>query len=320
MTVLPTTILVTGGAGFIGSWSCELLIEKGYKVIVYDDLSSGKLENLSHVIDKVVFVKGDICSFKDVYRVMREYRVDAVLHLAAIVSVVEVNENPFRGLYVNFYGTLNILEAMRRLDVDKIVYASSAAVYGDPVDLPIKETHPLKPKSLYGVSKLSSELLLNSYREVYGLKPVILRYFNVYGPRMKPGAYASVIYKFIESIISNKPLTIYGDGLQTRDFVYVEDVARANIAAIEKNVEGVYNIGSGVATNIRELASLILRLTHREDLGIVYREPRPGDIRDSYACIEKAVNELSWKPRVELVTGLKKTIDYFLSKELVDRE
>ncbi len=312
---MASTVLVTGGAGFIGSWTCELLVDRGYSVIIIDDFSSGSLDNLSRIIDRVVVVKGDICRLEFVYRVMRDYRVDAVIHLAAIVSVEEVYDNPFRGFYVNANGTLNLLEASRRLDIKKFVYASSAAVYGDPVKLPITEDHPLRPKNLYGVTKLVGEMLVDSYRSSYGLPTVVLRYFNVYGPRMKQGPYAGVVYNFVTRVLRDKPPIIYGDGRQTRDFVYVEDVALANIVALEKNVDGVYNIGSGKSMEIEKLANLILKLMGKEYLEPVYTEPRKGDIKHSYASIDKAIAKLGWMPSTDLLDGLRSTIEYFINKE-----
>ncbi len=306
-------ILVTGGAGFIGSWTVELLVEKGYSVVVLDNLVNGSLNNISRVLDKIVFVKGDILDKNLLDKVFREYSIESVIHLAALTSVEESYREPTKYFRVNVEGTLYLLEESRRNNVERFVYASSAAVYGDPQYIPIDEKHPIDPINFYGASKAAGELLVNTYWRNYGLSTISLRYFNVYGPRMEKGSYSGVIYKFIERAINNKPFIIYGDGLQTRDFIFVEDVARANIVALESRKNGVYNIGTGKSISIKELAYTIARLLGIREPKIIYREPRVGDIRHSCASIRKAVEELSWSPRVELDKGLSITIKYFSS-------
>ncbi len=304
-------ILVTGGAGFIGSWTVEKLVEKGYRVIVVDNFYSGDPGNLQSVIDKIVMVKADARDEEIMGRVMRQYSVDAVIHLAAIVGVEEVYINPKLGYSVNVGATFNLLEQARINDVQCFIYSSSAAVYGDPIKLPITEEHPLNPKNLYGATKLAAESLVIGYNRNYGLNTVSLRYFNVYGPRMKPGPYAGVILKFIENIKTGKPLVIYGSGKQTRDFIYVEDVALANLAVLEECRPGVYNVGTGESISIKALAELMLELSG-SDVGIVYRSPRPGDIMYSEADITRIRKEIGWEPRIDLYEGLRKTIDYYL--------
>jgi len=308
-------ILVTGGAGFIGSWTVEKLISREYKVVILDNLAYGSIDNLSKVLDDIVFINGDIRDSELLDKLFKKYRFYGVIHLAALVSVNEVSQKPYEGYSINVYGTFNLLEMSRKYDVERFVYASSAAVYGDPLSLPISEDHPLYPKSLYGATKLAGEVLVNSYSINYGLSTISLRYFNVYGPRMKPGPYAGVIYIFIHNVIHNKPLTIYGDGLQTRDFIYVEDVAEANLLALESNVTGSYNIGSGNDISIKDLAYKILGLMGRNDLEIVYDKPRIGDIRYSLADISKAAQLLGWKPDTNFEEGLKRTIKYYVERK-----
>jgi len=308
-------ILVTGGAGFIGSWTVEKLISREYKVVILDNLAYGSIDNLSKVLDYIVFINGDIRDSELLDKLFKKYRFYGVIHLAALVSVNEVSQKPYEGYSINVYGTFNLLEMSRKYDVERFVYASSAAVYGDPLSLPISEDHPLYPKSLYGATKLAGEVLVNSYSINYGLSTISLRYFNVYGPRMKPGPYAGVIYIFIHNVIHNKPLTIYGDGLQTRDFIYVEDVAEANLLALESNVTGSYNIGSGNDISIKDLAYKILGLMGRNDLEIVYDKPRIGDIRYSLADISKAAQLLGWKPDTNFEEGLKRTIKYYVERK-----
>jgi len=305
-----STVLITGGAGFIGSHTVELLLKENFYVIVLDNFRSSSKENLNSILQssRVSIINGDIRDFSLLKSVMRD--VDAVIHLAAIVSVDEANSFPDLAFQVNANGTLNVLEAMRYCDVERIVYASSAAVYGNPIYLPIDEKHPLFPLNPYGASKLAGEALVNAYQETYGLKSVVLRYFNVFGPRMKAGPYAGVVLKFITSALSNKPLIIYGDGKQVRDFIYVKDVAMANLIAVKGNVTGVFNIGTGKKTRIIDLARKIIDLT-RSKSEIKFAPARPGDVRESVANIVKAEKELEWKPNFSLEQGLKNTIRFF---------
>jgi len=307
---MEETILVTGGAGFIGSWTVEKLVSKNYNVVVIDNLESGSINNIEHLLDKIVFIRGDIRDKNLLLETCRKHGVVKIVHLAALVSVEKVSENPIKGVETNIVGTLNVLETARLLDIEKIVYASSAAVYGEPVKIPIDEDHPLNPKNVYGATKLGGEALVNSYRENYGLKTISLRYFNVYGPRMQYSDYAGVIIKFIINALMGKPLTIYGTGEQTRDFVYVEDVADANIQALESKITGVFNIGTGIETSINTLAKKIIELTNSKSK-IIHTQPRPGDIMRSVANIDRAKKILGWNPRKQLTQGLLKTIKYY---------
>lgn len=307
-------VLVTGGAGFIGSWTVEKLVSRGYRVVVLDNLQYGLIDNLSSVISDIVFIKGDVRDTELLNNVFKKYRFYAVIHLAALVGVEEVSRNPYEGYSVNVYGTFNLLEISRRYGVKRFVYASSAAIYGEPISLPIKEDHPLNPKNFYGATKLAGEVLVNSYLLSYGLSTISLRYFNVYGPRMRSGPYAGVIYVFINNALQSKPLVIYGDGLQTRDFIYIEDVAEANLLALESDATGSYNIGSGSHISIKKLAHKILKFMDREDLGVVHDKPRIGDIKHSLADIGRAIKILGWRPKTKFEDGLKRTIKYYIEK------
>lgn len=307
-------VLVTGGAGFIGSWTAEELVRGGHKVIVLDNMSSGSEANLSRVAGEVIVVRGDVRERHLIESVVRDHSPDALIHLAAVVSVDEVAEDPVKGFENNVLGTLNVLEAARELGVGKVVYASSAAVYGDPVRLPISEDHPLRPLSVYGGTKLAGEALATSYAGNYGMEVVVLRYFNVYGPRMRPGPYSGVVRKFIEAVLAGEPVTIFGDGEQTRDFVYVEDVARANAAALKPGVSGVYNIGTGEPVSVAGLARAVMEVAGVE-VPVKYGPPRPGDIRHSYADIRRARDGLGWEPRTGLAEGLRKTIEFMMQTQ-----
>jgi len=304
------TVLVTGGAGFIGSWTCELLVGSGYNVVIVDDFSSGSIENIRFLLDYVKIERADISDYEKITEIIRTHKPEAIIHLAARVSVDEVGNDPRTGYNVNVTGTFNLLEAARRFDIERFVYASSAAVYGEPVELPIKETHPLQPINVYGATKLAGEALVHAYRGNYGLSTIALRYFNVYGPKMKPGPYAGVIYKFLKAALLGKPIEIYGDGAQTRDFVFVADVARANVQALKTKATGAYNVGTGTATSIENLAKMVLFITGRQDVPILYKPPRKSDITHSYADISRTIKDLSWTPEIDLLTGLKITLEH----------
>lgn len=301
------SVLVTGGAGFIGSHTVELLMSEGYEVYVLDNFHSGKISNLSSVLGKVTLYAGDMRDDELVKKAVRD--ADYIIHLAAIVSVDEALRNPVEAFNVNALATTKLLEFARIFDTEKIVYASSSAVYGEPVNIPISETHATNPINPYGASKLSGEALMRSYNTTYGTKTISLRYFNVYGPRMIPGPYAGVISKFIEAAKNGKPLMIYGDGNQTRDFVYVLDVAKANLIALKSNETGVFNIGTGKETKIIDLAKLIIDLTESNS-GIIFTDPRPGDIYRSVADITKAKRYLNWEPNISLKDGLRRIIEF----------
>lgn len=299
--------LVTGGAGFIGSHTVERLIREGHHVCVLDDFSSGSMENLSHVAgcDRLTIVEGDI---RDRDRVIRQAGgVDGIFHLAALVSVQESISHPEQSFDVNVLGSVNVLAAARHAGVKRVVLAGSAAVYGDNPDLPLRESAPEKPMSPYGFDKLSAERACAMYCELYGLQVVVLRYFNVFGPRQNASSpYSGVISVFVDRIRNGEPIVIYGDGRQTRDFVHVHDVARANHLAMLREHGGfrALNIASGTATSVGKLADAIMRVAGRK-VSVRYDAPRPMDIRRSLADAGAATREIGFTAEVSLERGLR---------------
>ena len=298
--------MVTGGAGFIGSHFVEKLVTQGYGVRVLDDLSAGSLNNIAGHIKSgsVDFVKGDIRDSAVVADCLVD--VGVVVHFAALTSVTFSVANPDLTFDVNARGTLNLVNACVKQTVDKFVFVSSCAVYGDPKRMPVAETCPTNPISPYAESKLSGERYCLTADDSGLLKSVVLRFFNVYGPRQTLNDYSGVITRFKDCVRQNKPLIVYGDGLQTRDFVNVRDIVEAVLLAVRcDEAQGeVFNIGSGKPTSITELAKTILKLAD-VDLKISYEKPREGDIRDSYADISKARKVLGYNPEVDLENGLK---------------
>lgn len=303
--------LVTGGAGFIGSHVVEALLEKGEKVRVLDNFSTGKRENLS-ALDGLDIVEGDARDSSCCVKAVKE--VDYVIHLAALHEVPRSVEQPLETHEINATGILNVLLAARNAGVRRFVYASSSAVYGDSLELPRTEEVKLIPTSSpYSVTKLAGELYCALFANLYGLETVALRYFNVYGPRQdSASAYAGVIPKFVSSLLADTPPTIYGDGEQTRDFTYIADCAAATVAACGcPNVSGeVFNIGTGRRTSVNNLCTIIQKILGRE-IPPVFGPPQPGDIKHDYADIEKAKRFLSYRPVSNMNEGLKKTVEWY---------
>ena len=303
-------ILVTGAAGFIGSNLTNKLIELGAEVIGIDNLFNGSLDNLEDVLkDKnFKFKKGDIRDLTFLLDVFED--IDILYHEAAFTSVPQSILMPESCNDVNVNGTLNILNAARKMDVEKIIFASSASVYGDLPELPKREDMNCLPISPYGVSKMTCEAYMQVYHQIYGLKTVSLRYFNVFGPRQKDSPYSGVIAIWLGRLINNKDLIIYGDGEQSRDFTYVKDVIQANILTAEYDIKGeILNIGANSPINLTDLAKLFFEITNREDLELIYTDPRPGDILHSYGDISKAKSKIKYQPQYTQKEGLK---DYFI--------
>jgi UDP-glucose 4-epimerase len=303
-------MVVTGGAGFIGSNLAEELAKMG-EVLIIDNLSTGKIENIHNLIDKknVDFVVGSITDTKLLKETFDD--ADCIFHQAAIPSVQRSIENPWPTNEVNVNGTLNVLIAARDCGARKVVFASSSAIYGNAPELPKKEYMMPDPKSPYAISKLTGEYYCKVFSDIYGIQTVCLRYFNVYGPRQDPASeYAAVIPKFITRILSSQPPIIFGDGEQTRDFVFVKDVVKANILAMEKGAEGVFNIAFGEGISISELANQIMGIVGI-NLKPVYDAPQPGEIRDSLADISLARKMLEFEPDFNLTRGLEETIKWF---------
>jgi UDP-glucose 4-epimerase len=302
-------VVVTGGAGFIGSHIVEHWLKEKAEVHVLDNLRSGYLSNLKK-FSKVIFHKGSITDRDLVYKVLDG--ADYVHHLAALVSVPESIEKPHECFEINVNGLINVLDASKEFGIKKVVLSSSAAVYGDnPVSPKTTDMKP-EPKSPYGITKLDGEYYLNMYREMFRLGTISLRYFNVFGPRQDPNSqYAAAIPIFIDRALKNQPIFIYGDGTQTRDFIFVKDVVKANVlAATKKDAFGVFNVANGNAISINEIASLIIKITQSKS-AIIYKKKRPGDIKNSLASIADTKEKIKFNPQISLKEGLKETIKYF---------
>ncbi len=295
--------LVIGGAGFIGSHLVKELVRQEQEVMVLDNLCGGKLENLAAVQDKIIFKRGDICDFATVVDMCTG--VDYVMHLAALISVAQSMEEPQQTAQINVQGTVNVLEAARQCGVKRVVFSSSAAVYGTRPELPYKEDTPIDCQSPYAWSKQAGAELCQLYTKAYGLETVALRYFNVFGPGQNPNsAYAAVIAKFMQLAAQNQPLGIDWDGLQSRDFVNVKDVVQANLLAATKGVPGeIYNVASGRTYTLLELADTIEKVSGRK-LERMSRPKRPGDVHESSADITK-IRAIGYAPTVTLEEGLR---------------
>jgi UDP-glucose 4-epimerase len=291
--------LVTGGAGFIGSNLVNALRELGHEPVVLDDLSSGYRENL---VAGVPFVEGDVRDLEAVARAMAGCQV--VFHLAASVGNVRSIQHPQTDSAVNVLGTLNVLETARACRIDRVVFSSSAGIFGELKTLPISEDHLQDPDSPYGASKLAAEKMCLVYNKLYGMRNVCLRYFNVYGPHQRYDAYGNVIPIFADRILKGEPLTIFGDGEQTRDFVNVRDVAAANVqAGLAQDARDAFNIGSATRITINELARVMQEIAAvRSD--VRYAPPRMGDVRDSLADVRAARSAFGFDPRTPMAQGL----------------
>ena len=305
-------VVVTGGAGFIGSHIVEYWLSKNAEVHVIDNLRTGFLSNVKMFPD-LFFHDGSITDRGLIFKVLPE--TDYVHHLAALVSVPESIEKPEECYEININGLINVLDASKEFGIKKIVLSSSAAIYGEnPISPKTVDLKP-DPKSPYGETKLEGELLLNLYNQNDGLGAISLRYFNVFGPRQDPKSqYAAAVPIFIEKALKNEPIIIYGDGTQTRDFIFVKDVVNANVlAATNENVNDVFNVATGKAVSINDIANLVIAKIGSKSK-LVYEKERPGDIKHSLASIEKTSADLQFYPEYNLIEGLKETIDYFVER------
>jgi UDP-glucose 4-epimerase len=308
-------IVITGGAGFIGSNLARFLTQAKNDVIVIDDLSTGRLENIKDIIDEknFRFVKGSITDL-DILRDSFSH-VDYVFHQAALPSVPRSIKDPLTTNEVNIKGTLNVLVAAKDAGVRKVVYASSSSVYGDTPTLPKKETMTPNPLSPYAVSKIAGEYYCQIFADVFRLPTVSLRYFNVYGPWQDPSSeYAAVIPKFIGNVLKDKPPVVYGDGTQTRDFTFINDVVQANVRAMEATATGVFNAAGGKRITINDLAKTIMQLCQKE-MDIVYEAARPGDIKHSLADSSKAKASFGYAPQYDITKGLKETLPWYQKQQ-----
>ncbi|MFC4737833.1 NAD-dependent epimerase/dehydratase family protein [Bacillus daqingensis] len=302
------TIFMTGGAGFIGSHVAERLLARGDRVVVYDNFTTGSAANIPAGAEAV---EGDIRDKAAVQQAIAESKPDGIIHLAAQSKVGPSLEQPDMDLEINILGTVHLLESAKANGVPRFISASSAAVYGHAEKLPIDETSATEPLSPYGTSKLAAEQYIQSYARLYPIRTAALRFANVYGPRQTVETEAGVITIFCEALLAGKQPLIQGDGEQTRDFVYVEDVAEAVITAFDHDdVSGVYNVSSETQTSINELLQELSHAANRE-FNPQYGAPRTGDIRHSYLSSEKLRQTAGWKPEVALAVGLQRTMDYY---------
>ena len=298
--------LITGGAGFIGSHIANLLVENGQKVFIFDNLTTGNLKNLEDIKQNITFIQGDTTNKTDINNLPKN--IDYILHLAAQISVPQSVKNPEETFFINTQGTVNILEFAKSIKAKKVVLSSSAAIYGDKTIPPCKENASPACQSPYALSKLQGEELLKMYNLLYNLHTVCLRYFNVFGPRQNPNsAYAAVIAKFVDCFVKKQPLTVFGDGFQTRDFIFVKDIARANIFAAQNLDKGeTYNIATGNHYTLLELIDILSKLFGYKPK-IIFKPARAGDIKESFADTSK-ISATGFKANYNLEQGLKEML------------
>ncbi len=313
--------LVTGGAGFIGSNLVERLVDSGHEVVVLDDFSTGRRENLEPYLDRIALVEGSLTNAAACTEAVTG--ADYVLHQAAIPSVPRSIRDPVGTNAANVDGTVNILFAARKAGVRRVIYAASSSAYGDTEELPKHEGMVPHPRSPYAVQKLAGEHYCSAFAASFGLETVALRYFNIFGPRQDPASeYSAVIPKFVAAALRGAPPTIYGDGEQTRDFTYIENAVNANLLACEAPADAVsgqvFNVGCGERISLNRLWVEIRDLTGAR-AEAVYAEPRPGDVRDSLASLERSAEALGYRPAIDLREGLRRTIEYYSTAPATDR-
>jgi UDP-glucose 4-epimerase len=308
-------ILVTGGAGFIGSHLTEALVARGERVRVLDNLATGHLENLARVREDIEWIHGDIADLETVQRAAHDAAV--IFHQAALPSVPRSIQNPRASHDANLTGTLNVLIAARDNQVKRVVMASSSSVYGNSPVLPKVETFEPAPLSPYAVTKLAGEYYARVFANLYGLSTICLRYFNVFGPRQDPTSqYAGALAKFVRCALRGVPYPVYGDGEQSRDFTYIENVVRANLLAATSEVDGaaVINVAGGARTTLNQIIALLNELT-RQSLPTQFGPPRAGDVLHSHADISRARELLGYEPTVDVREGLKRTLEWYQTSE-----
>ncbi len=303
--------LVTGGAGFIGSHLAERLVQEGIEVRVLDDFSTGRRDNLAAIASCIELVEGDVRDYQVMCKSVRG--VDIVFHQAALCSVARSVEEPQNTNSVNIGGTLNVLLAARDERVKRVVYASSSSVYGNAPALPKHESQTPMPASPYAITKLTGELYCRTFYQLFGLQTFILRYFNVFGPRqVQDSPYAAVIPVFISALLRGEPPVVYGDGNQSRDFNYVDNIVEANLLAMKAGAGfgEAFNVACGQRTTVAQLAdylAVLLNITTKP----VHRQPRPGDVRHSLADITKAETILGYQPNTTFSVGLERTVEWY---------
>ncbi|MDP9338683.1 MAG: SDR family oxidoreductase [Acidobacteriota bacterium] len=303
--------LVTGGAGFIGSNTVDELVRRGHSVVVLDDLSGGKEDNLAEVRNKITFIKGSISDIEIIRRAI--FEADYVIHLAARTSVPFSMKDPIETNRINIDGTLNVLVAARDAKVKRVVFAASSSAYGETPTLPKVESMEPQPISPYGVTKYVGELYLQTFGRCYGLENVCLRYFNIFGPRQDPSSqYSGVMAKFCTAFLEETEPVIFGDGTQSRDFTYVDNAVQANLLACEAPAASgrVFNVGTGDRINLNQVVEALGRISGKP-MKPRYDPPRDGDIRDSQADISRARAVLGYEPTVALEEGLQRTFEWY---------
>jgi UDP-N-acetylglucosamine 4-epimerase len=332
-------VLVTGGAGFIGCNLVRRLLKEGARVRVFDNFSTGKRSNLSDLQESdsgaarsapvrsreassnraegaspspmLEVFEGDLRDFALILEATKD--IEIVFHEAALPSVIRSVKAPNTTNDVNIAGTLNLLEACKVNNVKRVIYASSSSIYGDSEELPKHEKMIPKPMSPYAVSKIAGEHYMRVFHHLYGIETVILRYFNVYGPYQDPTSeYSGVISKFIHAFINNQPITVYGDGEQSRDFTYVDDVVEANILAADAPVSGeVFNVAGGNRYSLNQMIEILKDIFGKKEYEVIYTDPRPGDVRHSQAAVESAKKRFAFTAKIDFDAGLKKTVEWY---------
>jgi UDP-glucose 4-epimerase len=312
--------LVTGGAGFIGSHLCRALVSRGDQCIIYDSLDSGKRENINDILQtgRAEFIQDSIENEERIHSLCRG--IDGIFHLAALVSVQRSIDDPRLNHRINVSGTFNVLEGARIGDVPRVVIASSAALYGNSYVPPHKETFQAEPLSPYAVGKYSAEVYSSVYTRLYGVTTVCLRFFNVYGPNQDPSSpYSGVISRFLDAVVNGDSCTVFGDGEQTRDFVYVLDVVAALVLSMDTDASGVYNVGTGVSSSVNELVQDIIRISGKK-VAVVYNKAREGEVRHSCADISKIRLDMGYHPAYSLMEGLKETYSWWVKSTQSDTD
>ncbi len=308
-------ILVTGGAGFIASHIVDKLIEKQHEVVIIDNLSTGKFKNIN---PKAKFYKEDIINKNNISTIYKKESPEIIIHLAAQIDVQKSLKSPSEDALINIVGTINLLECCRDYGVKKIIYASSAAEYGEPNELPITTNHPANPISFYGISKHTPTHYIKVFSQLYGIKYTILRYSNVYGIRQDPRGEGGIISIFIDKYLKGETPVVYGDGEQTRDFIYVDDVAEANMAVLTSGDNKIFNVSLNQSVSINELIKIFNIVTDKKQ-NVKYLPERKGDIKhcklDNYGII----NETNWFPRFLLLEGIRVTYNYYLNNSNFSR-
>jgi UDP-glucose 4-epimerase len=304
---MATKTLVTGGAGFIASNIVDRLIDEGHQVVVIDDLSTGKEENLN---PRAKFYKMDICS-PELASVFEAEKPDYVDHHAAQISVVRALREPVLDAQLNIMGSLNLIQLCHEHGVKKIVYASTGgAIYGEPEYLPADENHPVNPLTPYGISKHTVEHYLYLYGANYGLDYTVLRYANVYGPRQDPHGEAGVVAIFTQKMLNGEQPTIFGDGTATRDYVYIDDIVEANILALDKGSREIYNVASGKETSVNEIFEH-LKTESGFPKDVIHGDERTGEVYRIFLTNDKIKAEIGWTPKVEMSEGMRRTVEHY---------